>query len=394
MVNPVPVVKDVVFQNLLDDPYPSYDRIRNLASAVWVDSARINLVTRFDDIMEVERNHAVFASTNPKSLMNKVMGHSLMRKDDELHQIERKALEPSFRPGVVKKHWGPIFSDIADRLISAFEDKGEADLFKDFAGPMASYALIELLGFKSDVAWQDISLWSQSLMDAVGNYSTDPGITARGKAAAGAIETEIDRVLGYHTENENPSILSSIAHAEHKHSIEQIRANVNVVVGGGLNEPRDSILTLIYGLLLNPNQLARVQKEKRLFATAFEEAVRWVSPIGMYPRRVTQDTVLGDTQLKEGDQIGICIGAANRDPSHFDDPSVFDINRPRQQHLAFGGGPHFCAGTWVAKQMVGEIAVPMIFDRLKNLRLHGSRPVIENGWVFRGPTSLPVQWDV
>ena len=111
---PVPVVKDISIQTLLDDPYPSFDRIRKLGSAVWVESASIYLVTRFDDILEVERNHAIFASTNPQSLMNKVMGHSLMRKDDELRQIERKAIEPSFRPGVVKRHWSPIFTRIAE----------------------------------------------------------------------------------------------------------------------------------------------------------------------------------------------------------------------------------------------------------------------------------------
>ena len=69
----------------------------------------------------------------------------------------------------------------------------------------------------------------------------------------------------------------------------------------------------------------------------------------------------------------------------------FDLNRPRTQHLAFGAGPHFCAGTWVARQLVGEIAVPLLFANLPNLRLNG--PPQERGWVFRGPVSLPVRWD-
>jgi cytochrome P450 len=140
--------------------------------------------------------------------------------------------------------------------------------------------------------------------------------------------------------------------------------------------------------------LAQVQADPALYALAFEESVRWVAPIGMYPRRVARDIELGDTQLKEGDQLGICVGAANRDPSRFDNPHAFDINRKRRQHLGFGAGPHFCAGTWVAREMVGKIAVPMIFDRLKNLRLHDSKPVVQSGWVFRGPTRLPVQWDM
>ena len=393
MATPVPVMDDITIGTLTADPYPSFRRIRQAASAVWVSDARINLVTRFDDIMTVERDHARFASTNPGSLMNKVMGHSLMRKDDEDHRVERKAIEPSFRPGVVKNHWSPLFEDISTRLIDAFAADGETDLFGSFAAPMASLSLARILGLK-DVAWQDLARWSQALMDGVGNYGADPEITARAKEASDGIDAAIDATLDGLRNNPDPSVLSSMLQAEHPHTIEQIRANVKVIVGGGLNEPRDSILTTVYGLLLNPDQRSRVEADRSLYRIAFEEAVRWVSPIGMYPRRVTQDTVLGDTELKEGDQLGICVGAANRDQSHFADPDSYDIFRERGQHLGFGAGPHFCAGTWVARQMVGEIAVPMLFERLKKLRLDEERPAQLSGWVFRGPVSLPVRWEV
>lgn len=393
MAIPVPVIDDISIETLTADPYPSFQRIRKTASAVWVSDARINLVTRFEDIMTIERDHGRFASTNPGSLMNRVMGHSLMRKDNEAHQVERKAIEPSFRPGVVKNHWSPIFEDIAKRLIDAFADDGETDLFASFAAPMASHGLGQVLGLK-DVAWQDLARWSQALMDGVGNYGADAEIADRATKASDGVDAAIDAALEHFQENPDPSVLSSMLHAEHSHTIEQIRANVKVIIGGGLNEPRDSILTTAYGLLLNPDQRARVEADRTLYRAAFEEAVRWVSPIGMYPRRVTGDTILGDTQLKEGDQLGICVGAANRDESRFADPDTYDVFRDRGQHLGFGAGPHFCAGTWVARQMVGEIAVPMLFQRLKKLRLDEDRPARFSGWVFRGPVSLPVKWDV
>ena len=393
MATPVPVMDDVSIGTLMADPFPSFRRIRETASVVWVSDARINLVTRFEDIMTVERDHGRFASTNPGSLMNQVMGHSLMRKDDRAHQVERKAIEPSFRPGVVKNHWAPIFDEIADRLIDGFAADGETDLFDSFAAPMASLALGEVLGLK-DVAWQDLARWSQALMDGVGNYGADPAIAQRATEASDGIDAAIDAALDRYRDNPDPSVLSSMLHAEHEHTLEQIRANVKVIIGGGLNEPRDSILTTVYGLLLQPDQRARVEADPTLYRAAFEEAVRWISPIGMYPRRVTCDTVLGDTAVKEGDQLGICVGAANRDESRFADPDAFDVFRKRGQHLGFGAGPHFCAGTWVARQMVGEIAVPMLFNRLKGMQLIEDRPAKLSGWVFRGPISLPVRWEV
>ncbi|WP_299613292.1 cytochrome P450 [uncultured Tateyamaria sp.] len=392
MPKDVPHVSEISIAKLTDNPYPCFDRIRDRASAVWVDSARLNLVTRFDDIMEIERNHHIFASTNPQSLMNTVMGHSLMRKDDAPHQAERKAIEPSFRPGVVKQHFAPIFSAIADELLDGIAANGQADLFDAFAAPMASHALIELLGLDG-VGWQDLARWSQALMDGVGNYGADPDIANRAKDASDAVDRVIDKALPRHLKSKNPTILSSMAHAPTLHGIDQIRANVKVIIGGGLNEPRDAILTSLHGLLSHPDQLAAVRADPSLHSAVFEEAVRWVSPIGMYPRRVTCETTLGDTPLKEGDQLGICVGAANRDPSRFTRPNDFDIHRPRQQHLAFGAGPHFCAGTWVARQMVGEIAVPRLLRRLKGLRLDSQKTVQVRGWVFRGPTSLPVLWD-
>ncbi len=376
----------------MDDPYPIYTRIRDTASAVWVESANIHLVTRFDDIQTIERDSETYASTNPQSLMNFVMGHSLMRKDGEPHKLERAAIEPSFRPGVVKNHWAPIFAEISTKLIDGFIADGKTDLFDSFAAPMASLALAEMLGI-NDVDWRELADWSQSLMDGVANYGNDPDIAARAKKASSAVDVAIDAVLSQHSETQNPTILSSMLHAESPHTIEQIRANVKVIIGGGLNEPRDSMLSCIYGLLQNPDQIASAQENPKFFASAFEESVRWISPIGMYPRRVTKDTILGDTALKEGDQLGICVGAANHDPSKFKDADKFDANRPRQQHLAFGSGSHFCAGTWVARLMVGQVAVPEIFERLDGLRLQSDNPPILRGWVFRGPTKMPVEWN-
>lgn len=392
MAAPAPVVNDIAIEALIDDPYPIYDRIRELGSAVWVDCVNIHLVTRFADVQTVERNPEIFASTNPGSLMNKVMGHSLMRKDFDDHKRERKAIEPVLRPGNVKAHMAPLFRSLVDGLIDDFINDGTTDLFGSFAEPLASRALAWMLGL-DHVAWQDMAIWSQALMDGVGNYHGDADIAARAIAASDAIDAAIDAVLDKHRQTPNGSIIAAMVTADDPHTLAQVRANVKVIIGGGLNEPRDSVLTMLLTLLQNPDQLAMAQEDPSLMKAAFEETIRWVSPIGMYPRRVTQDTILGDTALKAGAQIGICVGAANRDPRQFDAPNSFDLRRKGNRHLGFGSGPHFCAGAWVARQMIGEIAVPRLLERLTHLKLDPGKPVIERGWVFRGPVSLPVIWD-
>ena len=392
MTSAVPTVTDIAYQDLLDDRYPIFRRLRALAPAVFVEPAGLTLVTRFDDIMRIEREPATYSADNPGSLVNRVMGPTFMRKDGAEHAIGRKAIEPSFRPATIKEHWAPIFTAIAERLIADLSIADEADLFSTLAAPMASLSLMAMIGFR-DVPWQTLAEWSQALIDGAGNYAADAEVERKAMQASADVDAAIDAVLDEHRSHPNPSILSSMINADPPMPLEGIRANIKVIIGGGLNEPRDAILTLVLGLLENPAQKANVLARPELWPTALEEAVRWISPIGMYPRRVTRDVELSGTTLPENLQIGLCVGAANRDGNRFAEPDRFDVTRPKQSHLAFGAGPHFCAGTWVSRLTVGKIVAPMLFERLRNLRLREDAPPVVRGWVFRGPVSLPVRWD-
>jgi cytochrome P450 len=73
---------------------------------------------------------------------------------------------------------------------------------------------------------------------------------------------------------------------------------------------------------------------------------------------------------------------------------VFDIRRDTQKSIAFGAGPHYCAGAFASRAMVADVALPSIFARLKGLRLDTTEPVRIGGWAFRGLLNLPVIWDV
>ena len=86
------------------------------------------------------------------------------------------------------------------------------------------------------------------------------------------------------------------------------------------------------------------------------------------------------------------FGSAGRDEAHFEAPDTFNIMRNTQSAISFGAGPHFCAGAFAARALVAEVALPLAFEHLPNLRLDG--PVPFRGWAFRGPVKMPVTWDV
>jgi len=388
----VPVISDVTYQDLVVDPYPVFKRIRDTGPAVFLSAANLTLVTRFEDITEVERDAETYSSYNPASLVHNVMGPTFMRRDGADHQAGRRSLDPSFRPAAIKEHWTPKFDAIAGRLLDALAPTGEADLFPALAAPVASLSLMELIGFR-DVAWETLAHWSQALIDGVGNYSRDGEIERIALEAGKSVDEAIDAVLDYHRANPSPAILSSMLHTDPPMPIEEIRGNIKVIIGGGLNEPRDALLTLILGLVQNPEQKERVQASPEHWPLAFDEAVRWISPIGVYPRRVARPAVLSGVALPEGAQLGLCAGAANRDDRRFDNPDSYDVFRAKKSHLAFGSGPHFCLGSWVARQNIGRIVAPKVFERLRNLRLREEAPPVVRGFAFRGPVSLPVRWD-
>ncbi|MBL4768210.1 MAG: cytochrome P450, partial [Rhodobacteraceae bacterium] len=118
----------------------------------------------------------------------------------------------------------------------------------------------------------------------------------------------------------------------------------------------------------------------------------WNSPIGMSPRRVARADTVGDVTFEPEDRVFFMFSSACRDEDHFDTPDVFDITRNTQSAISFGAGPHFCAGAATARCLITEIALPLAFNHLKNLRLIGDAPF--TGWAFRGPTSVPVAWDI
>lgn len=378
--------------DLWTDPYPIYERLRRNAPVAFVPAANRYLVTRHADIVELERKPEIFSAHEANSLMIRVMGHTMIRKDGAAHKRERTACEPALRPGVVKNKWVPTFQTIVDELIDGFEKDGAADLFDRFAGPCASLSLIAMLGLK-DVDQKDLRVWSQAMMDGTGNYADDPEVWRRSDEAAAGVDAALDVTIPHLQANPDESLISCMLHAADPLSREEIAANVKVIIGGGLNEPRDAIATGAYALLADDEQRRQVEADPSLWRKVFEETVRWVSPIGMYPRQTAVDTELAGVRLPAGSRIGVVLGAGNRDDSVFADPDRFDINRPKAPHIAFGGGPHFCLGAWAARAQVGEIALPTLFKRLKNLRLDENDPVRFGGWVFRGPLNLPVRWD-
>ncbi|WP_064076079.1 cytochrome P450 [Prescottella equi] len=382
----------VTLDDLDFDPYPHFARMRAEEPVCWFPGARRYLVTRYEDIGHVDHHPEIFSADEEGSLMTQIMGPTLLRKDGAEHDRERAAADPALRPRIVKEHWQPIFEQNADTLLAELAPRGEADLFTDFALPFAARNLVALLGLHNVTA-TELADWSQAMIDGGGaNYVGDADVRRRALDAAGAVDAAVTDIASWHRENPNSSVLSQMVVNDPGLPIQQVANDIKVFIGGGVNEPRDALATAAWAVLDRPDLHARVKQDPALWPRVFEETVRWVSPIGMYPRQVVQETELGGVRLLPGDKLGICAGSANRDETVFPDPDRFDIDRRGARHVAFGTGAHYCLGTWAARSSVGQIALPRLFTRLPGLALDPRNPVRVRGWVFRGVVTLPAVW--
>ncbi|WP_329222814.1 cytochrome P450 [Streptomyces sp. NBC_01485] len=386
-----PVV-DLDLADLRHDPYPAYAELRADAPLAWVPSVGRHLLTRYEDIVHAEKLPEVFSSREEGSLLLRTVGPNMLREDDPNHRRLRSAAEPPTRPRQVRDLWAGAFERTAHDLLDRIAGRGEADLIADFAEPLAAANLALVLGLHQAGA-EDIADWSRAMMAGNSNYADDPDIWLRAERATRAIDDAVAEAAEAARREPDGSVISSMVHAAEPVDLTEIQNNVKVIIGGGVNEPRDVFGVGAWALLNRPAVLDRVLADPAAsWKRVFEETARWVSPIGMYPRQLTQDHEIAGLTLPAGSRVALVIASGNRDESVFERADEFDLDRPNRPHLAFGGGPHFCMGAWVARHEVSAIAWPLVFSRLKGLRLEEGTESPMEGWVFRGPTSLNVTW--
>ncbi|CUH78839.1 cytochrome P450 [Tropicibacter naphthalenivorans] len=366
------------------DPYADLTTIREGTGAAFVPQLNATLFCRRETIHREEKRVDLFSSRQPEGLMVKLMGENMLRKDGEEHASDRKITFPSYSPRTVRDHWSERFRAKTQEALDALAPQGGCCLVRDFAMRVCGEALRDVTGLY-DLSWQEVDATSQAMIDGVANYHGDPALESKALAAVARINQAVERQL-----DDLPEYSLLKVQLDSGMDVGPAAGNIRLAISGGQNEPRDAIAGAVWALLTHPEQLQMIRDGQATWKDAFEEFNRWQSPVGMVPRGVTRDEEVEGVQLSKGDRVFFMYSAANRDPRVFDAPVVFDITRNNSPSLAFGAGPHFCAGAAVSRELVSQVALPMLFERFPNIRLEGD--VRFHGWAFRGPVEVKVRW--
>ena len=380
---------DLDIKRFTIDPYPDLAELRSKAPIAFIPQLNATMVTKHEDILEVGRRPDVFSSQMPGSLMTVLMGENMMRRDGASHAHERGILAPAVSPKKVKEIWKELFQQHANQILHDLKPRGHADFVADFALPFCAESLKSMTGLKA-VRYQDMDAWSQAMMDGISNFRGDPVIEKLCRDATAAIDAAIEDMIPRAIEEVPDSLLGAMSRAGLP--IDRIRVNIKLAISGGQNEPRKAVAGTLWALLERTEQLEAVREGAASWSDAFDEYVRWMSPINMIPRLVASAVTFRGIDLAPGDRILLMLGSGNRDEEKMQFPDRYDVRRNKIQSLAFGTGAHFCMGSWAARCMTADVALPSVIDKLAKISLVKGKAIEVSGWPFRGVASLPVQW--
>jgi cytochrome P450 len=172
-------------------------------------------------------------------------------------------------------------------------------------------------------------------------------------------------------------------------SLDELIANVVFLFSAGHQTTRDLIGNGLLALLRHPDVKRRVAGDPARLPALVEECLRYDPSVTATLRRAREDTTIGATAIAAGERLVLSLSGANRDPARFPDPDRFDIDRPDNEPVSFGGGIHYCLGAALARAEA-EIVFGTLFRRYPNLDLAEPSIRWRETWIFRGPVTLRV----
>jgi hypothetical protein len=170
---------------------------------------------------------------------------------------------------------------------------------------------------------------------------------------------------------------------------EQAPLIVRSLLSAGVDTTVHGLSAVLYAFATNPDQWQRLREQPSLARVAFDEAVRWESPVQTFFRTATCDVRVGDQIVPDGKKILMFLGSANRDPRRWDDPDRFDLSRDPSGHVGFGMGIHQCAGQHVAR-LEAEALLAALARRVRTIEPAGPTERHHNN-TLRAWGSIPVR---
>lgn len=378
-----------------EDPHAQLDALCEIAPVHWSEAMGSYVVCRYEDVHRLSRDRSLLGSittteavsSGPPLRSDKMM----IRRDGEDHMRQRRLVSKVFTPRAIAT-WAEHTELIVERLLDAAALKGEIDVIAEYALPLPAQIISEMLGMpKGDVP--QLREWSRTLTKGL-----DPFVTADEQEAADlagrAIGEYVDEVVADKRSAHADDILTDLIRARDEGDAldtDEVVLMVILLYIAGHETTVNLIGNGLTHLFHNPDQFDRLRTDPGLDANAMEEVLRFEGP-AHFTRRVTRQPIeVGGVTIPADSLLTLALAAANRDPRKWGPTAgVLDVARERaNEHVSFGGGPHFCLGASLAR-MEGQSALPRLVRRFPRMQPAYDAPAWSRRMFLRGVDRLPV----
>ena len=324
---------------------------------------------------------------------NDLLENHLLKRDGEDHRRLKTLITKAFSPRIIRQ-MRPRIERIASGLVDSFRSDGTADLIEQFAQPLAVTVIADLIGISAN----DRKQFRQWTNDIFGLDAT-PAAERRFTQAALEFRDYITAAIQFRRQYPKDDLLSALSEAEedgNRLSDKEMVSMIWLLIVAGHETSIHMIGTAMLKVLQNPALLVSLGQAPENTPRAIEEFLRFHSPLERaIIRFAARDLNFHGNDFKQGDEIIVLLGSANRDEAHFSEPAVCNIDRQPNDHLAFGRGLHYCVGAPLAR-LEGEIAINTLIEQLPNLAL--VNPETAPTWrlvpMLRGLKELHVRWNL
>jgi cytochrome P450 len=360
---------DIYSVEAIVNPYPHYQRLRDLGPVVWLTKQKVHALPRYAECKTALRDDKTFLSGRGVALnriANRLSRGTTLNSDGVEHDQRRKAVAHRLFPRALT-----AISDGVDATAAAVVDaalcKGEIDGVNDLAAALPLAVVPDLIGWPRNQR-DHLLDWGGATFDVLGPLNWQAI-----KAMPDAL-----RMLSFarRVVRERNMLEGSMAHElliaadEGKLSHRECPPLMVDYLAPSIDTTMSAISNALYLFATHPDQWQLLKHQPHLVANAINEVVRYEPPLRAFARCVGEQTEIGGVEIRAGERVLVMYASANRDEREWEEPGIFDIRRDAGRQIGFGQGAHACAGQGLARLETTAILHALI-ERVDCIELTG-----------------------
>ncbi len=380
--------------DFVQNPYPFYDEVRPIGDLFYWDAYEMPCSARFAVVDALFRDRR-FGREAPDCVRKPVPDRlGPFRAMEENSMLEREPPEHTrLRAQVMREFTGrrvgalkPDIRAICQELIDAFPAE-PFDLLRAYAEMVPVTVIARMLGVPGGMERQLLD-WSH---DMVAMYQARRDRAVEDAAVAATVEFSdfVRELMKERRLSPQDDMISGLVSEGSGLSDPEIISTVILLLNAGHEATVHTICNGVAAILSGGVDVGEAFGSETATVRTTNEILRYDPPLHMFTRYAMEDVEVFGHKFAEGDEVGLLLGAANRDAAVYAAPNSFDVSRDVAGHTSFGAGVHFCVGAPLARLEL-NVALPILFERCPGLKLSAA-PVYADRYHFHGFERLMVE---